>query len=279
MARKNAAPKKKKRYLLRYELAPGKRFIGSNTVTFELKHKVRSGNKTEESRESVERTERFRDHIKASSTRGPLEIERQYQRLFTKVRTSARGRPDVDQNPLQGRTVTITERRRRRSVRAGKAVKIPSFVRKTIGIEIDWRDVLPREPVAVGDAWEADAEAFARRLAPYLDSGSRARMIIRFESIVVRDGARCANFYIDLRIDGMRDLRLFTKAQMAGDALFDMDLKRFILIDLSGSFVVRGAIVGEGAPRIIQSEGKASYKSTLREVKVAASADSESKKK
>ena len=175
--------------------------------------------------------------------------------------------------------MTITERLRRRSVRAAKGLKIPSFVRKTIGIEIDWRDVLPREPVAVGDAWEADAEAFARRLAPYLDSGSHVRMIIRFESIVVRDGARCANFYVDLTIDGMRDRQLFTKAQMAGDALFDMDLKRFILIDLTGSFVVRGAILGEGAPRIIQSEGKSAFKSTLREVTVSASADSESKKK
>ena len=51
-APKAKAPKKKERFTLRYELAPGKRFIGSNTVSFDLKHKVRRGNKTEESRES-----------------------------------------------------------------------------------------------------------------------------------------------------------------------------------------------------------------------------------
>ena len=270
---KKPAKKKVETFLLRYELARGKRFIGSNTVSFDIKHTVRTGNnKKEVSHESVERTERFRDHIKSSSSRGPVEIERQYQRLFTKVRNSERGRPDVDQNPLQGHTVIITERRRSRSIRATKGLAIPPFVRKTVGIEIDWRDVLPRERVQVGDAWEADAEAFARRLAPYLDSGSRARMIVRFESIEIRDGARCAKFYVDLTIDGMRDRQLFTKAQLAGDAIFDMSLKRFVMIDLAGSFIVRGAILGKGLPKIIQAEGKASYKSALREVRVSAAA-------
>jgi len=273
-AAKKPAKKKVESFLLRYELARGKRFIGSNTVSFNVKHTVRTGNKKEESEESVERTERFRDHIKSSSSRGPVEIERQYQRLFTKVRDSERGRPDVDQNPLQGRTVFITERRRSRSIRAEKGLPVPTFVRKTVGIEIDWRDVLPRERVQVGDVWEADAEAFARRLAPYLDSGTRVRMIVRFESIEIRDGARCAKFYVDMTIDGMRDRQLFTKAQLAGDAIFDMNLKRFVMIDLAGSFIVRGAILGKGLAKIIQAEGKASYKSTLREVQVSAAAPS-----
>jgi hypothetical protein len=73
----------------------------------------------------------------------------------------------------------------------------------------------------------------------------------------------------------MRDRELFTKAVMAGDAYFDLDLGRFVLIDIAGSFVVRGAIMGAGNPQIILSEGKVAYKSTLREEPVAAAAPKE----
>ena len=176
-----------KRYELRYGMREGARYIGSNSVSFSLKTGVRTGPKNEVvTHESVERTERFRDVVKRYSARGVLELDREYQRLFTKVRTSERARPDVEQSPLQGATVTITEKRRRRSIRAKTirgepGVNIPSFVRKTVGLEIDWRDILPREPVKVGDIWDADSEAVTRRMAPYLDSGSRSTMKVRFE--------------------------------------------------------------------------------------------------
>jgi len=275
--RAKKAPKKKSapRYMLRYAMREGARYIGSNSVSFKLKMSVRKGNTTTESHELVERTERFRDHVLSFSERGTLEMDRQYQRLFTKVRTSERDRPDIDQSPLQGSTVRITERRRRRSIRGEKGKVIPVFVRKTVGMEIDWRDVLPRDPVAVGDAWEADAEAITRRMAPYLDSGTRTRMLIRLEGIDVIDGRRIARLYIDWTIRGMRDKHLFTKAVLAGDARFDMDMQRFVMVDIAGSFVVRGAIIGNGAPEIIQSEGKVSLRSALREEPVAAASGAE----
>ena len=139
------------------------------------------------------------------------------------------------------------------------------FVRKTLGMEIDWRDVLPREPVYVGDRWEADAEAVARRIAPYLDSGSKSYMTIRFEGIDEEKGKRIARLYVDWRIEGMRDKQLYTKAVLAGDARFDLDMQRFVRIDIAGSFTINGAIITDGRVEAIQSEGKVSLKSSLRE--------------
>jgi len=267
---KEPAPK---RYVLLYGMTEGARYIGSNSVAFTLRKGVRSGPKKEVvTHESVERTERFRDTVKRYSGRGMLEIEREYQRLFTKVRASDRARPDVEQSPLQGAKVTITEKRRRRSIRAGKGVSVPGFVRKTVGMEIDWRDILPRESVAVGDIWDADCESVARRMAPYLDSGSRSRMKVRFEGVDVVEGRRIARLYVDWEINGMRDKQLYTKAVLAGDLRFDLEMQRFVLIDVAGSFSVTGAIIGEGKIKIIQAKGKVSLKSTLREELIAAAA-------
>jgi len=264
---------KKKTYLLRHRLEPGARYIGSNTVAFDLKTVVRRGKVERESRESVERTERFRDHVKRAAERGPVEIERQYQKLFTKVRSSENDRPDVDQSPLQGRTVTITEKRRNRRIRGDGRVTIPPIVRKSVGLEMDWRDILPRDPVAEGDRWEADAEMIARRLAVYLESGSRSQMVVTFEGIDTAGGRERAKFYVDWRIEGMRDRQLFTKIVMAGDVFFDLEMQRFTLIDLAGQFGVQGAIIQSGRDaEIIEAEGKVSYKSTLTKVPVAASA-------
>ena len=63
-AKEDSSEKKveqKKTYVLRHRLKQGARYVGSNSVSFDLKTKVRRGQVTEESRESVERTERFRD--------------------------------------------------------------------------------------------------------------------------------------------------------------------------------------------------------------------------
>ena len=115
----------------------------------------------------------------------------------------------------------------------------------------------------------------ARRLAVYLESGSRSRMIVTFEGIDKSEGRERAKFYIDWKIDGMRNRQLFTKIRMAGDVFFDLGMKRFTMVDLAGQFGVQGAIVTKGqAPEIIQAEGKVSYKSTLVEVPVAAAASS-----
>ena len=89
------------------------------------------------------------------------------------MRSSEKDRPDVDQSPLQGRTVLITEKHRNRRIKGDGTLTIPPIVRKSVGLEMDWRDILPRDPVQVGDVWEADAETIARRLAVYLESGSR----------------------------------------------------------------------------------------------------------
>jgi len=259
--------KDEKSYLLRQQIKPDARYVGSNTVAFDLKTEVSRGKVKRVSTESVERTERFRDWVKRASDRGPIEIERQYQKLFTKVRSSEKERPDVDQSPLQGRTVQITENRRSRRIRGDGLLTIPPMVRKSVGLEMDWRDILPREPVRVGDVWEADAETIARRLAVYLESGSRTKMVVTFEGIDRAEGRDRAKFYVDWKIDGMRDRQLFTKIRMAGDVYFDLEMQRFTLIDLAGQFGVQGAIVNDGkAAEIIKAEGKVSYKSTLVEV-------------
>jgi len=269
---KSTKVEKPKTYLLRQVLHSGTTFVGSNTVAFDLKTTVKRNGKVTKSRESVERTERFRDHVIAASERGPLVIERMYQKLFTKVRVSGKDRPDVVQSPLQGRTVIISEHGRNRRVRSQDNMNIPTIVRKSIGLEMDWRDILPRDPVQVGDKWEADAQRIAHRIAVYLDSGTRSSMKVTFESLDVRDGHRYAKLYIDWKIEGMRNRKLFTKVRFAGDVIFDLDMKRFVSVDLSGQFGVQGATIGGGNTEIVKAEGSVVYKSTLRQVLVAAAA-------
>jgi hypothetical protein len=137
-------------------------------------------------------------------------------------------------------------------------------------MEIDWRDIFPDHPVSPGDAWDADAGALSRALSAYLNCGTRPSMRVRFEEIVEKNGTKHAKLYVDWTIEGMRDKNLFTKVSLAGDVLFDLSLQRVVAVDLTGTMIVRGAVIGNGAPRIVKGEGQVLLKSSLRTADIEA---------
>ena len=251
-------------YELKSRLRAGQRYTASNTVSFSVTTTIRQGDRTETFTESVQRTERFVDQVLRAGTNGVLEIDRTYLRLYTKARDEKTGRPSVYQSPMQGRRVKITENRRRRDVELDGRGTVDPMVRRTAGMELDWRDIFPEDAMAPGDSWEADASALGRRLSAYLDCGNRTKIKIRFEEILERDGARLAKLYVDLLLEGMRDRHLFTKVILAGDVYFDLDLNRVVEVDMTGTMSVGGATIGDGAPRIVKGEGPVSLKSTLK---------------
>ena len=251
-------------------LRRGQRYTGSNTVSYTVTMTTRQGQQETAETESVERTERFVDQVQRAETHGVLEIERTYTKLFTKARKGDETRPDVYQSPLQGQKVEIKEREHRRDAKLNGRGTIDQLVRRTIGMEIDWRDIFPEDPVRPGDSWDSDAGALARALGAYLNCGTRSQMRVRFEEISERAGARQAKLYVDWSVEGMRDKHLFTKVTLAGDVYFDLALQRVVAVDLTGSMIVRGAIIGNGAPKIIKGEGQVLVKSSLKPADVQA---------
>jgi hypothetical protein len=73
---------------------------------------------------------------------------------------------------------------------------VDEVLRRTAAIELDWRDVLPDDPVGPGDEWSADCAALSRRLAAYLNSGHAGHMRVRYEQDVVHLDAACAKLYV-----------------------------------------------------------------------------------
>ncbi|MHC4550845.1 MAG: hypothetical protein ACYTEZ_18980 [Planctomycetota bacterium] len=269
-------PKKKPwRGVLAMKLRRGQRYVGSNSVSYNVTTIVRQADKERSSSEAVQVTEKFVDKILRSTSRGVLEMKRSYLLHYTKRREAAEARPNVYQSPLQGREVVVRERNRRREVKLDGRGVVDPLVRQTAGIEIDWRDIFPEDPVGPGDVWDADATALSRRLAAYLQSGSRSRMQVRFEQVVEQEGTRLAKLYVDWTLEGMRDRQLFTKVTLAGDVFFDLDLRRVVLVDLTGNLIVRGAIIGQGHPRIVKGEGQVYVKTSVKSAPVAASAGDE----
>jgi hypothetical protein len=265
-AQDKKAPAKR---VLAMKLRRGQRFLGTNTVSRSVTTNFRQGDKSWSTSESVQVTERFVDKILRSGSHGVLEVERNYLLHYSKQRASEQDRPHVEQNALQGRKVVLRERKRRREVKLDGPGAVDPIVRNTAGIEIDWRDIFPDDFVAPGDTWKADAAALSRRLAAYLDSGQRGKMQVRFEEVV--DGK--AKLYVDWTLEGMRNRNLFTKVTLAGDVFFDLELQRVVHVDLTGNMVVRGAIIGEGQPRIVKGEGQVSLKTTVKAAPVAAAPD------
>ncbi|MFI5403387.1 MAG: hypothetical protein ACHQ1G_10650 [Planctomycetota bacterium] len=248
----------------------GQRFTGSNTVSYTVTMMTRQGQKETSESETVERTERFVDQVLRSETHGVLEIERTYTKLFTKARKGDETRPDVYQSPLQGQKVELKERSHRREAKVAGRGTIDPLVRRTIGMEMDWRDIFPEDPVRPGDSWDSDAAALSRSVAAYLNCGTRAKMRVRFEEIVDRGGTKQAKLYVDWTLEGMRDKNLYTKVSLAGDVYFDLTLQRVVAVDLTGSMIVRGAVITTGAPRIVKGEGQVLLKSSLRPADVEA---------
>ncbi len=262
------------RRVLRVKLGTGQRYVATNTIEFKVKTAVTKGDVVHSSSEEVKRTERFVDKIVRSGQNGVLEVERVYLLAYTKERTSKSVRPEVRKSPLQGRTVLLSEKSRRRTVRLKDGGAIDALTRRTVGFELDWRDILPEKPVGPGDSWTPEVRALARRLAPHLNCGSRGSMKVRYESNAVRKGRPVAKFYVDWKVTGMRDRNLFTKVTLAGDLVFDLDLQRFVEIDLVGKIIVRGAIIGRGAPSIVKGNGPVYLKMSLKPAPaVEASAD------
>ena len=256
------APRKR---LLKFKIRAGARLTGSNTVSMDMTTSERTGDREKRSFEFIQRTEKFVDEVKEAGELGVIKIERAYLTRYEKVRSEKLGRPEVIQSPLSGQTVIISEKGRRREVRSKDSSIIDAVSRRTIGMELDWRDILSDDPVAPGDAWTADSTALARRLAAHFDCGTRTKMDVRYEADVEHEGVMCARFYIDWTLEGMRDRNLFTKVVLSGDVYFDHEQGRFVTIDLTGRLLVRGAVItSKGAPRIIKGEGQVSLKSTLK---------------
>ncbi len=250
--------------LFETQMRRGQRFTGSNSVSYTVTVTTRQGQKETSESESVERTERFVDQVQRAETHGVLEIERTYTKLFTKARKGDEARPDVYQSPLQGQKVELKERAHRRDVKLTGRGTVDPLVRRTIGMEIDWRDIFPEDPVRPGETWDADAGALSRALGAYLNCGTRSAMRVRFEEILDHGGAKQAKLYVDWTLEGMRDKNLFTKVTLAGDVHFDLALQRVVAVDLTGTMIVRGAIIGAGAPKIVKGEGQVLVKSSLK---------------
>lgn len=249
---------------LKFKVRTGQRFTGSSSVSYTITTSVRQGEQKKESSESVQRTERFVDKVLRASRSGTLEVERSFLRLFTKARASDEERPNVYQSPLQGRTIVMKDSVRRRELTLKGRGAIDSLVRRTAGMDFDWRDIFPEDPVGPGDSWEAESTNLGRRLAAYLECGNRSTMRVRFEQVIEEEGVRLVQLYVDWTVQGMRDRHLFTKVTLSGDIYFDLALKRIVTVDLLGKMIVRGAILGEGAPKIVKGEGPVELKSSIK---------------
>ena len=258
-----AAKPKPKRRRFRVRLRPGARYTGSNTVSYMIRTTVRQGQKTEVTVEAVQRTERFLDRIVRAGENGIIEIRRDYLRLYTKMRDSEKGRPAVHRSPMQGKSVIIRENARRREVRMAGRGAVDPVVRRIVGMEMDWRDIFPEGPIRVGDSWEGDGTALGQRLAVYLTTGQRSKMRVRYEEDIDRDGVKQAKFYVDWTLEGMRDRKLYTKVVLAGDVYYDFKMQRIVKVDMGGTVIVRGAVVGEGHPRIIKGQGPVTLKTII----------------
>ena len=266
--------KKVKKTRMRVWLRAGARYAGSNTVSYTIRTTVRQGERTTSSTESAQRTERFVDDVVRANESGVIEVKRNYLRVYTKMRDSE-GHANVRRSPMQGRSVVITESRRRRQVVMVGRGTVDTRVRRVAGMELDWRDIFPEAPVAPGDSWSADVSSLARRLAAYLRCGTRSRMKVRYEEDVIREGSRQAKLYVDWTVEGMRDRHLYTKVTLAGDVFLDMQRRRVDFVDLTGSMIVRGAVIANGKPRIVKGEGQVVVKTTIKPARVEAAAKDE----
>ena len=258
MVAADEAPAKKR--TLKTKLTTGDRYRVTNTISVEVRTIEKQGDQETSRTEYIQRKEKFVDEVKEAGELGMIEIERNFLVRYEKLRTGKNGRPEIIRSPLSGRKVTIRERNRRREVKADGSFDVDPLMRRTIGLEIDWRDILPDDPVAPGDTWKADTTALARRIAAHLDAGTRSRMDVRYEGDVEYEGFTCAKLWVDWRLEGMRDRNLYTKVMLAGDVFFDFKNGRFLGVDLTGRLLVRGAIIGDGAPMIIKGEGPVALK-------------------
>jgi hypothetical protein len=258
-------------YTFRPVLRTGDRFTVTNVISVRVTTKTRQGDRETSTSFEREHKERFVDEI-ARGEGGVLEIARTYLALFTKERNDETDRPSVDRSPLAGKQVMIQESGRRRDVKCEERGLVDARLRRTVGLEIDWRDIFPRDPVRVGDAWKADCDAVSRRLAAYLDIGTKAEMRARLESVGPRNGSEVAKIYVDWTVEGMRDRQLFTKVVLAGDVYYDMKLRRVVQVDVQGSIAVRGAIIGAGAPEIVKGDGPVSITMTVKPAPVSPAA-------
>ena len=255
---------KEPKRVLEVELRPGSRFVGYNRVSYTLRTVTRTGIATETTRETVQRTERFLDHIVRVGHGGVFEIERTYNMAQGKVQSDENKRKTLKWSPMNGRTVRISERARKRDVKLDGRGVVDAFTRRTVGMEIDWRDIFIDRPVGPGDEWDAETVALGRRMAAYLNSGDKSRMRVRYEENIERDGRKLAKLYVDWVLEGMRDRHLYTKVVLAGEIYFDFALQRIVEIDLGGSMSVNGIIMDENKHRIVKGEGPLALESSLK---------------
>ncbi len=265
VAAASAGPYETAPKFLRVRLKAGDRFTRANTISYRLTLTETSGTVKKTTTESVQRTERFVDSVHSAGERSGFVIERTYLKLYTKVRSAGEEKARVVRSPLSGRTVELRERRRRIEMKLKEGQDaIEGIVRRTIAIELAWRDAMPDYAVKPGDSWKAEAGDLSQKLAAYLETGHRYEMRVRYEEDLEFEGVECARLYVDWNIEGMRDRHLYAKVSLAGDIYLDIKNQRLLSVDLAGSLSVRGAVLGgkNEKDRFINGQGPVQLKMT-----------------
>ncbi len=249
--------------VLRVRLKAGDRYTRANTISYRLTLTETSGTRKKTTTESVQRTERFVDSVRSAGERSGFVLDRTYLKLYTKVRSAGEEKARVVRSPLSGRTLELRERRRRIELKFKEGEgTIEGIVRRTIAMELAWRDAMPDYAVKPGDSWKAEAGDLSQKMAAYLETGHRYTMRIRYEEDVEFEGVECARLYVDWNIEGMRDRHLYAKVSLAGDIYLDIKNQRLLSVDLAGSLSVRGAILGSEKDRFINGQGPVQLKMT-----------------
>jgi len=157
-------------------------------------------------------------------------------------------------SPAQGKTVTIKKIGGKTTVSIDRG-KLTAQDRAQLqeALDDDWSTVFPDYEVAIGEEWSIDSGVFARKA---LGSDATATVTGQVLDVVQKQGRPCARARLTMEISGRpQGEPLDMSIKLSGELYFATDIKRVLVVNLSGPVTISGEIVQGGASLAIHGQG------------------------
>jgi hypothetical protein len=159
------------------------------------------------------------------------------------------------EDPLQGKTLTLTLRKGKTEVEGADDVD-PS-VTGALSLSAGYQKLLPKAPVAVGDRWTYEGVDALEGIGGD-DAKGTAEMTLK--SIETVDGERCARIAVKLKASGKNEKGMAIVVDIAGEMLVTVARGLPVSFDGSGTMKLEGQMNG----RPVHLEGPVTFQQSAK---------------
>lgn len=242
---------------LRLRMNKGDRFAFSSQNVVRLQMKITAGPQTQDVNQTLTDLDKGTVTVLAAENGVPSSVRIAYEAGWCGKKTEAEGKaPESVASPLAGKTVTATRGADGKVTTDYQGQIDPGDLKDIEGHLAAGAQFLPKQPVAVGEEWDADEAAL--RAAGMLGPTDRAQVRLKLLSVTNEGGTQKAQIAVKGALEMTPAPNMPVKMQVEGTVVLDLAHGNATAVNLKGTMTIAAtqqAPGADGQPITVQVNG------------------------